>query len=72
MSPLFISPSPCHPTSVTEESLSPGPAQQQLAPPGKQDLSCKLKVLRVQLALLQPKAGHCRVEVSREEIFEVR
>ena len=59
------------PTSVTEESLSPGPVQHLADPPNKRDLGCKLKVLRVQLASLQPKAGHCKVEVSREEIFEV-
>uniref|UniRef100_F6QUG6 E3 ubiquitin-protein ligase SMURF1 n=1 Tax=Xenopus tropicalis TaxID=8364 RepID=F6QUG6_XENTR len=36
----------------------------------ERDLVQKLKVLRHELSLLQPQAGHCRVEVSREEIFE--
>ena len=30
-----------------------------------------MKVLRQELQGMQPQAGHCRVEVSREEIFEV-
>uniref|UniRef100_A0A8C5R0P7 E3 ubiquitin-protein ligase n=1 Tax=Leptobrachium leishanense TaxID=445787 RepID=A0A8C5R0P7_9ANUR len=36
----------------------------------ERELVQKLKVLRHELALQQPQAGHCRVEVSREEIFE--
>lgn len=38
----------------------------------ERDLVQKLKVLRHELSLQQPQAGHCRIEVSREEIFEVR
>eukprot|EP00064_Thunnus_orientalis_P013084 superscaffoldBa00002087_g13121 len=34
------------------------------------DLVHKLKLLRHELSLQQPQAGHCRIEVSREEIFE--
>lgn len=30
-----------------------------------------MKVLRQELQPLQPQAGHCRLEVSRDEIFEV-
>lgn len=37
----------------------------------ERDLVQKLKVLRHELSLQQPQAGHCRIEVSREEIFEV-
>lgn len=37
----------------------------------ERDLVHKLKLLRHELALQQPQAGHCRIEVSREEIFEV-
>ena len=37
----------------------------------ERDLVQKLKLLRHELALQQPQAGHCRIEVSREEIFEV-
>jgi hypothetical protein len=38
----------------------------------ERDLVQKLKVLRHELSLQQPQAGHCRIEVSREEIFEVK
>lgn len=38
----------------------------------ERDLVHKLKLLRHELSLQQPQAGHCRIEVSREEIFEVR
>ena len=37
----------------------------------KRDLSYKLKILRIQLSSLQPSAGHCKLEISRQEIFEV-
>lgn len=37
----------------------------------ERDLVQKLKLLRHELSLQQPQAGHCRIEVSREEIFEV-
>ena len=50
--------------SVEDEEL---PAQRY-----ERDLVQKLKVLRHELSLQQPQAGHCRIEVSREEIFEVR
>uniref|UniRef100_A0AAQ4QSR5 E3 ubiquitin-protein ligase SMURF1 n=1 Tax=Gasterosteus aculeatus aculeatus TaxID=481459 RepID=A0AAQ4QSR5_GASAC len=36
----------------------------------ERDLVHKLKLLRHELSLQQPQAGHCRIEVSREEIFE--
>uniref|UniRef100_A0A8C4KA18 HECT-type E3 ubiquitin transferase n=1 Tax=Dromaius novaehollandiae TaxID=8790 RepID=A0A8C4KA18_DRONO len=41
-----------------------------LVPRYERDLVQKLKVLRHELSLQQPQAGHCRIEVSREEIFE--
>ena len=31
----------------------------------------KLKILKQDFQALQPQGGHCRLEVSREEIFEV-
>lgn len=40
-------------------------------PKYKRDLVQKMKVLRQELQAMQPQAGHCRIEVSREEIFEV-
>uniref|UniRef100_A0A674PE00 HECT-type E3 ubiquitin transferase n=1 Tax=Takifugu rubripes TaxID=31033 RepID=A0A674PE00_TAKRU len=39
-------------------------------PKYKRDLVQKLKILRQELSQHQPQAGHCRIEVSREEIFE--
>ena len=38
----------------------------------KRDLVQKMKILRQEFQPLQPQTGHCRLEVSREEIFEVR
>ncbi|XP_077868979.1 E3 ubiquitin-protein ligase SMURF2 [Saccoglossus kowalevskii] len=40
------------------------------APKYKRDLVQKTKNLRTDLQTLQPQTGHCRLEVSREEIFE--
>ncbi|EHB10351.1 E3 ubiquitin-protein ligase SMURF2 [Heterocephalus glaber] len=48
--------------SVEDEEL---PAQRY-----ERDLVQKLKVLRHELSLQQPQAGHCHIQVSREEIFE--
>ena len=39
-------------------------------PTYKRDLVQKMKILRQELHALQPQTGHCRVEVSRDEIFE--
>ncbi|GAB6031183.1 E3 ubiquitin-protein ligase smurf2, variant 3 [Chamberlinius hualienensis] len=39
-------------------------------PKYKRDLVQKMKTLRAELQSLQPQSGHCRLEVSREEIFE--
>ena len=39
-------------------------------PKYKRDLIIKLNTLRAELQQLQPQSGHCRIEVSREEIFE--
>lgn len=40
-------------------------------PKYKRDLVAKQKILRTELAALQPSTGHMRLEVSRSEIFEV-
>uniref|UniRef100_A0A8C9U0T3 HECT-type E3 ubiquitin transferase n=1 Tax=Scleropages formosus TaxID=113540 RepID=A0A8C9U0T3_SCLFO len=70
-------------TQFTDPRLSQ-PPQQALVSPGqlpedaecltvpkyKRDLVQKLKILRQELSQQQPQAGHCRIEVSREEIFE--
>lgn len=42
----------------------------ELLPKYRRDLDVKLRVLRSELQTLQPQSGHCRLEVSRTEIFE--
>ncbi|XP_065089830.1 E3 ubiquitin-protein ligase SMURF2 isoform X2 [Ochlerotatus camptorhynchus] len=39
-------------------------------PKYRRDLVGKIRSLRVELQALQPQSGHCRLEVSRQEIFE--
>ncbi|XP_052221353.1 E3 ubiquitin-protein ligase SMURF2-like isoform X3 [Dreissena polymorpha] len=39
-------------------------------PKYKRDLVHKMKILKQEFTSLQPQGGHCRLEVSREEIFE--
>lgn len=39
-------------------------------PKSKRDLVAKMKVLRTELSGLQPASGHCRLEVTRAEVFE--
>ena len=40
-------------------------------PPGAgRDLVHKMKTLRSHLNAMQPQAGHCKLEVSRENVFE--
>nr|XP_025855244.1 E3 ubiquitin-protein ligase SMURF2 [Vulpes vulpes] len=48
----------------------PDDAECLTVPRYKRDLVQKLKILRQELSQQQPQAGHCRIEVSREEIFE--
>uniref|UniRef100_A0A8B9K0C6 E3 ubiquitin-protein ligase SMURF1 n=1 Tax=Astyanax mexicanus TaxID=7994 RepID=A0A8B9K0C6_ASTMX len=48
----------------------PEEAECLTVPKYKRDLVHKLKVLRQELSQAQPQAGHCRIEVCREEIFE--
>lgn len=42
----------------------------ELLPKYRRDLVGKLRALRAELTTLQPQSGHCRLEVSRNEIFE--
>lgn len=42
----------------------------ELLPKYRRDLVGKLKALRTELQTFQPQSGHCRLEVSRHEIFE--
>lgn len=39
-------------------------------PKYRRDLDVKLRALRTDLQSMQPQSGHCRLEVSRTEIFE--
>uniref|UniRef100_A0A7N9B1U1 HECT-type E3 ubiquitin transferase n=1 Tax=Mastacembelus armatus TaxID=205130 RepID=A0A7N9B1U1_9TELE len=50
--------------------LLPEEAECLTVPKYKRDLVQKLKILRQELSQQQPQAGHCRIEVCREEIFE--
>ncbi|XP_033123760.1 E3 ubiquitin-protein ligase SMURF2-like [Anneissia japonica] len=47
-----------------------GESNSPQAPRYQRDLVQKLKSLHAELQQLQPQAGHCRLEVSRENIFE--
>lgn len=42
----------------------------ELLPKYRRDLVGKMRALRSELQSLQPQSGHCRLEVSRSEIFE--
>uniref|UniRef100_A0A8C6KNX6 HECT-type E3 ubiquitin transferase n=1 Tax=Nothobranchius furzeri TaxID=105023 RepID=A0A8C6KNX6_NOTFU len=59
---------------VLKWALSPAQLPEEAecltVPKYKRDLVQKLKILRQELSQQQPQAGHCRIEVSREEIFE--
>lgn len=52
-------------------NLPEEPEECLTAPKYKRDLVHKLKVLRQELSQQQPQAGHCRIELCRDEIFEV-
>ncbi|XP_055311962.1 E3 ubiquitin-protein ligase Smurf1 [Sitodiplosis mosellana] len=64
--------------SATNTSQLPVPADlpqsllesSELLPKYRRDLDVKLRNLRSELQTLQPQSGHCRLEVSRAEIFE--
>lgn len=42
----------------------------EVLPKYKRDLVAKIKLLRQELTSQQPQSGHCRLEVSRQEVFE--
>lgn len=59
----FSSQGPSSPTSSTDNFPPP--------PPGSgRDLVHKMKTLRSQLNAMQPQTGHCRLETSRDNVFE--
>ena len=59
-----------------EELPPPGPKKtnshpvMESLPKYKRDLAAKEKLLRQELLALQPQSGHCRLEVSRRDVFE--
>lgn len=64
--------------TTTNSSQLPVPADLPMSllessehlPKYRRDLDVKLRALRTELQGLQPQSGHCRLEVSRAEIFE--
>ena len=62
-----------HLTSAPPPVATPLPdeKQEEALPRYKRDLVAKIKILRTELQTMQPQSGHCRLEVSRTEIFEV-
>ena len=58
-------------TNVPASSLPPDEKHEEALPRYKRDLVAKMKILRTELQTMQPQSGHCRLEVSRAEIFEV-
>lgn len=63
---------PVAPPQALSPAQLPEEAECLTVPKYKRDLVQKLKTLRQELSQQQPPAGHCRIEVCREEIFEVR
>lgn len=68
-------------TSSSQQRIQPRPGlvfdgpqsietDSECLPKYKRDLVAKQKILRTELAALQPQTGHMRLEVSRSEIFE--
>lgn len=51
--------------------IPPADPDSEGLPKYKRDLVAKQRILRAELQALQPQSGHCRLEVSRGEIFEV-
>ncbi|XP_066258388.1 E3 ubiquitin-protein ligase SMURF2 [Euwallacea similis] len=64
-------PAPVSPRPRIYEDLPQGLlSENEHLPKYRRDLVAKLKVLRAELTGLQPQSGHCRLEVSRQEVFE--
>lgn len=55
---------------LIQEKLKTGNKENEVPMQHKRDLVHKMKILRQEFQSLQPQTGHCRLEVSREEIFE--
>ncbi|XP_047529597.1 E3 ubiquitin-protein ligase SMURF2 [Vanessa atalanta] len=65
--PATSSPPPAAPTPTPASSEPP---DSDALPKYKRDLAAKARVLRAELQALQPQTGHCRIEVSRNEVLE--
>ncbi|KAJ3624651.1 hypothetical protein MTP99_018256 [Tenebrio molitor] len=64
-------PAPLSPRTRLGEELPQGLLNDcEHLPKYRRDLVAKLKALRAELTALQPQSGHCRLEVSRNEVFE--
>ncbi|KAK2174098.1 hypothetical protein NP493_829g01003 [Ridgeia piscesae] len=61
---------PADPPGLSGPQLKNNKVNESPLPKYKRDLVQKLKILRQELQAMQPQSGHCRIEVSREEIFE--
>lgn len=61
---------PPPPRVVTDDLPHGLLSESELLPKYRRDLVSKLRVLRAELTALQPQSGHCRLEVSRHEVFE--
>ncbi|XP_045771968.1 E3 ubiquitin-protein ligase SMURF1 [Maniola jurtina] len=65
------------PVPATPPTAAPASPPASIEPPDadalpkyKRDLAAKARVLRAELQALQPQTGHCRIEVSRNEVLE--
>ncbi|CAH0579342.1 unnamed protein product [Chrysodeixis includens] len=63
-------PSSPPPAAAVPAPAGPEPLDSDALPKYKRDLAAKARVLRAELQALQPQTGHCRIEVSRNEILE--
>lgn len=57
-------------TPAPTANSAPEPSDSEALPKYKRDLAAKARVLRAELQALQPQTGHCRIEVSRNEVLE--
>ncbi|KAF7266573.1 hypothetical protein GWI33_020081 [Rhynchophorus ferrugineus] len=68
---LQPNPGPVSPRNRFHDDLPQGLlGEGEHLPKYRRDLVAKLKVLRAELTTMQPQSGHCRLEVSRNEVFE--
>jgi len=75
--PVSTPPSTSTPTAPVISANKPGRSlleisscSPEILPRYKRDLVAKMKILRTELNSLQPGSGHCRLELSRGEVFE--